>query len=176
MLTEKDQIRIADLGRSLELILRQEEQLKKGPKILNTLEVAVVGDGIHQLSSKKQGIALRNFLQQDGSYSWQKFVPASGAASRMFSGLYEYWSEKRKPNFNFKQFLNHPQNKDFKKFVINLKRFPFYANVHGYLSDHEALFDLEGDSFFDAFIDVLLNENHLAYSLLHKGLINFFSD
>ena len=48
MLTEKDQIRIADLGRSLELILRQEEQLKKGPQTLNALEVAVIGDGIHQ--------------------------------------------------------------------------------------------------------------------------------
>ena len=121
MLTEKDQIRIADLGRSLELILRQEEQLKKGPQTLNALEVAVIGDGIHQLSSKKQEIALRNFQRQDASHSWQKFVPASGAASRMFSDLYKYWDEKRKPNFNFKQFLDHPQNKEFKKFITNLK-------------------------------------------------------
>ena len=176
MLTEKDQIRIADLGRSLELILRQEEQLKKGPQTLNALEVAVIGDGIHQLSSKKQEIALRNFQRQDASHSWQKFVPASGAASRMFSDLYKYWDEKRKPNFNFKQFLDHPQNKEFKKFITNLKRFPFYANIYGYLSDHAALFDLEGDSFFDAFVDVLLNENHLAYNQLPKGLITFFSD
>ena len=64
MLTEKDQIRIADLGRSLELILRQEEQLKKGPQTLNALEVAVIGDGIHQLSSKKQEIALLTICQK----------------------------------------------------------------------------------------------------------------
>ena len=147
MLTEKDQIRMADLGRSLELILRQEEQLKKGPQTLNTLEVALVGDGIHQLSSKNQEIALRNFQQQNSSHSWQKFVPASGAASRMFSDLYQYWNEKRKPHFNLKQFLDYPENKDFKKFIINMKRFPFYANIHGYLFDHAGLFDLEGDSF-----------------------------
>ncbi len=174
MLTEKDQKRIIAQGRSLELILRQEEQLQKGVQSLQKLEPATIHDGIHQLTFAEQQKALQLFLNQDGSQTWVKFVPASGAASRMFSCLFEYQSEKKKASFALERFLN--ENEDFKTFVSHLKQFPFFAEGYAYLAHHPKALQWNEDTFFDAFIEALLSENHLGYSQLPKGLIPFFTD
>ncbi|MGB1019647.1 MAG: DUF4301 family protein [Flavobacteriaceae bacterium] len=176
MLTEKDQKRIIAQGRSLELIIRQEEQLKKDIQPLQKLEVAVLNDGIHQLTTEEQKQALHAFHKQDGSQTWMKFVPASGAASRMFSSLYNYQSQKRAPHFALDDYLAQEENQDVKTFINQLKRFPFFATVYAYLINHPEAFQWEDETFFDAFIEALLNKEHLGYSQLPKGLIPFFTD
>ena len=149
MLTEKDQNRIIAQGRSLELILRQEEQLKKGVQPLPKLEVAVLNDGIHQLSAEHQQQALQQFQNQDGSQTWMKFVPASGAASRMFSSLYNYQAQKKTPDFLLDHYLSKEENQAVKKFISQLKQLPFFSVVYAYLINHPEDFQWEDDTFFD---------------------------
>ena len=176
MLTEKDQKRILEQGRSLELIYRQEEQLKKGIQPLNRLEIAVLEDGINALSDQEQKAALKAFQQQDGTQTWLKFVPASGAASRMFSDLFAYWDQKKNAHFNLESYLKNQQNKDFKRFITQLKKLPFYTHVYAYISQYSEVFEWDAHTFFEAFMEALLNEKHLDYSHLPKGLIPFFTD
>lgn len=176
MLTEKDHNRIIAQGRSLELILRQEEQLKKGVQPLPKIEVAILNDGIHQLNAEDQQQALQHFQNQDGSQTWMKFIPASGAASRMFSSLYSYQLQKTEPHFALDSYLAKEENQDVKKFIYHLKQLPFFAEVYAYLINHPETFQWEDDSFFDAFVEALLNKDHLGFSQLPKGLIPFFTD
>jgi len=176
MLSEKDQKRILEQGRSLELIFRQEEQIKKGIQPLNRLEIAVLEDGINALSEQEQKAALKAFQQQDGTQTWLKFVPASGAASRMFSDLFAYWDQKKNAHFNLESYLKNQQNKDFKRFITQFKKLPFYTHVYAYISQHPEAFQWDAHTFFEAFMEALLNEKHLDYSHLPKGLIPFFTD
>lgn len=75
---------IKNAGKSVELVEEQLERFKKGFPFLAIDRPATVGDGLIQLSDDSIDNFIAFYEKQSIDYNMIKFVPSSGAASRMF--------------------------------------------------------------------------------------------
>ena len=105
-LTEADFEQFKNSNRSVELIQRQYEFLVHGKALQKEIKAATLGNGIQKLNLQTEATALKNFNKHKDSKNWMKFVPASGAASRMFAPFFAFLEAKEGPNFNFEDFCN----------------------------------------------------------------------
>jgi hypothetical protein len=76
----------ADIEKQLSLI-------KAGTKHVKLLRPCSVGDGVFRLTRNEVKEAVANFETSLNSLSVEKFIPASGAATRMFKSVFQ-WIEK----------------------------------------------------------------------------------
>ncbi|MEO1255704.1 MAG: DUF4301 family protein, partial [Bacteroidota bacterium] len=96
-----------------------------------------------------------------------KFVPASGAATRMFKQLYEFLEEHATSG--------EVEGEQVKKFFDEIDEFAFYNELNSlYQQTHqqtikEAIANFE----YGMVIDFLLNEKGMNYGNLPKGLLSF---
>ena len=88
--TEDDLIYIQNRGNSIEKIQQQLDFFIQGIPKINLVRSAKVGDGIWQFSEEETIDFVSYFDKHKSNYSIEKFVPASGAATRMFKFLNEF--------------------------------------------------------------------------------------
>lgn len=91
MLNQQDQQTLASRGISETQLLEQIKRFETGFPYLRIADSARVGAGIVALESYQEDEAIARwdkYLADGGSVS--KFVPASGAASRMFKALFAF--------------------------------------------------------------------------------------
>ena len=88
MFTEADKTQMKNEGIDENQVLSQIEKFKRGMDPMHLQKAAVVGDGILRLNEEDSAEMIRKYESYEGSVS--KFVPASGAASRMFKHLFEF--------------------------------------------------------------------------------------
>jgi len=145
------------------------EQIKRFQKrfpFAKLIKSAKVSEGIISLNvtQKKE---LRSLYEQRGKAKKKvKFTPASGAATRMFKGLFEYLSAVNQYQGKENEML--PPTAEVAHFLNHLSQFPFYETLKAGL--------LEKGIFEEAPAEVikeLLQEKGLNYGQLPKGLINF---
>jgi len=101
----------------------------------------------------------------EGNHKVVKFVPASGAASRMFKNLFAFLSGD----------CAEPQTDFEKKFFDNITKFAFYPDL---TEACKALYgtDIEGliaAGQYKEVVAALLNKEGLAYGIKPKGLLKF---
>ncbi|MFC2425915.1 MAG: DUF4301 family protein, partial [Bacteroidota bacterium] len=144
-----------------------EEQLRIFRSGINYPKIdraASVGDGIVRLDDDERCRYTDTWAQYltDDRHRAVKFVPASGAASRMFKDLFEY-IEKEEPT----QFVG--------KFFNDIEFFAFYdlldekcQEVHG-----KGLEELLIAGEFTRVLRLLLEKQGLNYGNLPKGLLLF---
>lgn len=166
MLNQEDLKLLEAKGITPEMLEQQINRFKSGFPYLKVKSVATVGDGILRLTEDdiNRYINLWNNRLAEGC-KVVKFVPASGAASRMFKNLFEFVSSGRQT----------PETDFEKKFFAGIKNFAFYEALN------ESCIKKHGKD-----IDALMNENHhvevvkclitndgLDYGSLPKGLLLF---
>ena len=91
MLTDKDLSYLAQKGITEDKLNAQLARFKSGFPYLRLEASAKVGEGILRLSDSEQDVAVARwdkYLADGGDVC--KFVPASGAASRMFKALFSF--------------------------------------------------------------------------------------
>lgn len=141
---------------------RAEEQLralKKGFSFAKLARPATLNDGIWKLSPPEQKFAEQKFLELMHRKNILKFVPASGAASRMFQFL-----EDQDPKYGESK----------KKFLDNLPRLAFYdALARAAKRNGQDLKVLRKQKNLAAIAALLLNSDGLGYRLEPKGGILF---
>ena len=117
MLTQEDKDFLAKKGISEEKLNAQLECFKTGFPWLRLAGAASPGNGITVPSEeeKKQYLSVWD-AYLNGKGKVLKFVPASGAASRMFKNLFEYLDTEEKTDF-------------IKKFEDNLSKFAFIDDL-----------------------------------------------
>lgn len=149
MFSEKDILQIKEKGISIEKINTQIENFESGFPFLKISGAATVGDGIVNFSEEDVKLMAENYDKRKKK-DIVKFVPASGAATRMFKDLYE--------------FLNTGiMNDAAKKLMDNLGKFAFCTLLE------EAGIDTGDPKKVVSFI----LENGLNYGNLPKGLLLF---
>ncbi len=152
MFTEKDLDQIHARGANLETILEQIENFKNGFPYLNVIKAATIDDGMIHLGDTKATKLASDFDDQTFSLKLLKFVPASGAASRMFKSLFAALEED-KIDKSVDEFLNRVQ--DF-AFHNSLKK-----SIGSDANDHKTV------------LKSLLTDAGLDYGNLPKGLLEF---
>jgi len=157
--------------------LRQIELFKKPPAYLKLHRPCVPGDGIRVLSGEEIRSFARLFDEKRDTYEVLKFVPASGAATRMFKILLKFFNPER-PRFPASAAqdarMSDPEARALEDFFTGLPRFAF-------ISDLEAAINVAGTSMEDLpdrasrheILAFLLTDKGLGYASLPKGLTKF---
>lgn len=166
MFTQEDLALLSKKGITLEKLESQLLSFKEGFPFLKIQSGAAVGNGILALSENEIE-RYRNIWEKYLHENKQilKFVPASGAASRMFKDLFEFLdSEKITPETDFE-----------KTFFNNIKNFAFYADLNEKCIQNEGLSisELIENSNFKPIVANLLLDNGLNYGALPKGVLKF---
>jgi hypothetical protein len=116
MLTNRQKEQINSLGITENQIEEQVNNFKKGFPFVELVKPATIGDGIFVASDNDIAEWTNIYNEFSSKYKVVKFVPASGAATRMFVALFEYLE---KPS----------DNKDVEFIFQNLEKFAFYKKL-----------------------------------------------
>ena len=168
MLTQQDKEFLAKKGISEEKLNTQLNSFKTGFPFLKLAGAASPGKGITVPSESEQKDYLNAWNEYlNGTGKVLKFVPASGAASRMFKNLFEFLDGNN----------DTPADDFMKKFFDNIEKFAFYAELDEVCKENEgkSIKELVENGNYKAVIDNLLNEKGLNYGKLPKGLLKFHS-
>ena len=90
MLTDKDLKQISERNITEEQVSQQVAQLKRGTAYVQLIRPATIGDGILRMSPEQVTTMTQAYDEDKEFYQFTKFVPASGAASRMFKDLFSF--------------------------------------------------------------------------------------
>ena len=149
-------------------ILNQIEQFKKGIPFLKLSASAIIPDGIKQFDNEKQLMMCLLFDELSETTKVLKFVPASGAASRMFKDMFSL----REKCLKNKSDENAQTN--VAVFFNKLPHYAFFKDLKKKLTDDRI--DLEkciSESDYLTISEYLLTEKGLNYANTPKALIKF---
>jgi Domain of unknown function (DUF4301) len=172
--SEKDINQIQQKGLTLEKVKSQIALFKKGVPFINLESAATKGKGILSLSKEETQRFVTLFDNNRDKLSLVKFVPASGAATRMFKTLFSFLKDYKPEKESIKSYINRRKDNELSMFLVGLEKLPFFEEV--VYKIHEVIPDfnkLSYDKKRVEFIRTMLNEDRLNYSFSPKGLLPF---
>ena len=165
---------IQEKGISLENIQQQLDFFKNGIAKINLEKSATINDGIILFSSEEKDKLCRFFDENKSKKEIKKFVPASGAASRMFKFLSEFLSEFDFEKGSINAYINHKKEHDLPVFLVGLKNFPFYRKIKDKVLElHPNYYELEKDEKDYLIIQTLLSSEYFDFANKPKGVLPF---
>jgi hypothetical protein len=174
MFSNTDLIQIKKRGTHLEAISQQIENFKKGFPFANLIRPAIPGDGLKQFSADDLKGLISLYDRHSGERKIIKFVPASGAASRMFQIIYNYTDAAKNPKMEPDELLKDKGFNSVYNFISRIKDFAFYDDLKDILAKNGfGIEDLLSRKEYPIIIDYLLNEKGLDYGKQPKGLLKF---
>ena len=165
-LSEKDLQQIAQRGISQEQIETQLHEFETGFPFLRLEAAAAIGRGIvaPDADERKDFIAAWENYKAEG-HRIVKFVPASGAASRMFKNIFAFVDgENDVPTTDFE-----------KKYFDEIERFAFYDALDAVCVKNEGkgIRALIAEGNYKAVAANMLSKDGLNYGQLPKGMLLF---
>lgn len=160
-------------GIPLDKVLEQIEIFKRNSSYVRLERPCTLGDGIRALEEHRAEALIREFGKAQAAGRCMKFVPASGAATRMFKALFKALESGAPPSCGENP-DNDPDRAAVVEFIQGLERFAFYPALRQALA--EAGMDLEALKAAGRCREILkylLTEEGLGYGHLPKGLIPF---
>ena len=148
MFTSEEIRQIEAHGLTVAQVERQIENFRTGFPSLPVVRAAAGGDGVRQFSEEE--IAERQRLYEQTKVRTIKFVPASGAATRMFKELFEYVNDDKR-------------TAGIDKLITNLEKFAFFPELAKYLNPQIDDKDVVRNIIIDG----------LGYGAKPKGLVTF---
>ncbi len=150
MFTTTDLSQIAQHGLTEEAVRRQIENFRRGFPFLGITRAATAGDGVLVLTPAETAAAAARYEAQAAGLRIVKFVPASGAATRMFKELFEFVNDGRR-------------GKGIDTLLEHIRCFAFWPEL-------EAVLPAGADD--RAVVNAIVNEG-LGYGSKPKGLVTF---
>ena len=166
MLTTQDLAQLERKGIKPAVIDEQLKRFETGFPYLAIEAVATIGNGIVRLDDEAIAACLKSWTEfRRGSGTIEKFVPASGAASRMFKDLFAFANgDHDEPLTDFEQ-----------KFFARINNFAFYpllnkacVKLHG-----KDVAELVAEGRRRDVAHALLDADGLNYGALPKALLKF---
>ncbi|MGZ0015385.1 DUF4301 family protein [Yeosuana sp. AK3] len=174
MFSEKDKIQIKSHGLTTDAIEAQVTYIKSGMVYSNLKEAATIGNGILKIENTQASYYIKLFEAKRDALSMVKFIPASGAATRMFKFLFQFLNDYRLNHESIEDYAKRTGNKDIIEFFNELEKLPFYELVISKI--HEKVSNYNQMSYEERcveFVKTMLDEEQLNYSFYPKGLLPF---
>ena len=169
-----DFVQIYEYGIPLENIQKQLTIFKKGISKAVLVEPATVSNGILKLSANDFQQKADFFDANKSTLKLNKFVPASGAASRMFKFLSEFLNDFDIEKESINAYVNRKKDSELSIFIVGMDKFPFFERVYQKLKEVFPDFDhLERDYKNYYFIKLLLSPDYFDYANKPKGVLPF---
>ncbi len=152
MFSKEDLQQIEQHGLTQAQVEQQIENFRKGFPYLKIVRAAAAGDGVLVMSDEQITQAEARYNDAAANIKVVKFVPASGAATRMFKELFEYVNDdKRTPGID--------------KLLDNIEKFAFWPELSKYIMP---------DSPDEEIVESIVKTG-LCYGSKPKGLVTFHS-
>lgn len=165
MFTERDIEQLSSLGIDKQTANRQLENFAKGFPYLKVIAPALVGKGIFALSKREQNEQIKRYEEFGGTTL--KFVPASGAATRMFKDLYRYKDSDGTLD------LDDKKNKPIKEFFDRLNEFAFYGQLNQLMFEKSIDLRRLSPECYLPIATTLLDKSGMSYGSLPKAVLKF---
>ncbi len=135
---------------------------------------ATKDDGILRLTDEDYKKYAAYFGKMRSKYKLKKFVPASGAASRMFKFLNEFLNEFNIEEETINAYINRKNATALSVFLVGLEKFPFYEEISLSLQKNYSNFRSFSKDLRDYyFIKALLSSKHFDFASKPKGILPF---
>jgi len=149
--SDQDIKQIKSHGLSLDVVNRQIEKFETGFPFVSIVKPASAADGVKQITSDFFQKYTDIYEKYQQSHNIVKFVPASGAATRMFKELFDFMRSNR-------------PNKTSLETTMNITKFAFWDDLKPYLPRNATDMNI---------VDCLVTESGLNYGNMPKALIKF---
>ena len=168
--TDSDLRQMSALGLTEEAVEKQIENFRKGFPKLELLDAATVDNGgILRLDDSQIDRYTKSYKQAIRGKKILKFVPASGAATRMFKDLYTFTATYFGVDYKIEK--EHPAVKEF---LQHIRTFAFFDDLQATMERSHADFgDYMDRGDFTTVINFLLQDQYMGYGSLPKGLLKF---
>lgn len=174
--SEKDRQQMAEMGITEYTAMEQLEIFERRLSPVQLQRPCTVGDGIRILNDSEVEKYSQTYSEAVQAGRTMKFIPASGAASRMFKLLLRFNSEF--DQIHLSEIMNGAKDDsdyaDFLKFAKGIRSYAFFGDLRELLNRKG--FDIEERiraGQFKEIVNAVVAEGGLNYAELPKGLIKF---
>jgi hypothetical protein len=174
MFSEADIKQIKDRGSVIEAVNKQIRNFKQGFPFLRLDGAATPDDGILILGNQESEKLIAEYDAKSKEKEIVKFVPASGAASRMFKLLFSFLDICGSPDEVSKQLSKSDNLQSIGAFFKRVEDFAFYKDLDEQL--HKAGKSIDQclkNQDYATILSALLEEDGLNYGNSPKGLLKF---
>lgn len=172
--TRKDIEQIKAHGLTEKKVLSDLQQFEKGIPFTHLISAATHNNGILKFSKEQQNELIALYEKNQDALSIVKFVPASGAATRMFEHLHRFVETYNPDDQKFNAYLKENDTQMLEDFLKGLPHFAFIKSLRKKIRKRypDYKFYKKGKR-THLLVKTLLEEEGLNYSNLPKGLIPF---
>lgn len=172
--SSNDFIQVLEKGIPIEAIEKQLRAFQNGiPKTI-LVKPAQKNDGILKIEETKFQEYATYFDANKQHFKLKKFVPASGAASRMFKFLSEFLNDYDPENETINAYTNRKNASQLNVFLTGLEKFPFFKIINSQLKKQFPDFNSwDKNQKNYQFIKLLLDSNYFNFSNKPKGILPF---
>ena len=171
---KRDLDQIEKRGISAKKVEQQIAIFKRGNVVVNIREAATLRNGILAVSEEEKQELISLFKREKDKLDILKFVPASGAATRMFKAFYAFLNEFDPDNDELEDYIDRKNDPKLELFFSRMKDLPFYEEVLQILRkvrpDYE---ELSEDKQQYLFVKTMLEQDGLDLGDQPKGLVPF---
>jgi nicotinamide riboside kinase len=148
--------------------------LRNGLPKIHLERAARINDGITAMSAEEAVYHANYFDEKSKNLKLKKFVPASGAASRMFKFLSEFLNDFKYNGETINAYINRKEDKDLPVFLVAKEKFPFYNEVLEVAKNSSPDYKKSGnDAKNYAFIKTMLSSKYFDFANKPKGVLPF---
>ena len=170
MFTNQDIKQIEAKGLSIQKVETQVQNFINGFPYLKIERPAKINDGIINLNDEEVNAFVKLF--EDINPDTLKFVPASGAASRMFKFLFEFFENSKDQYENIEKI----EDGAVKEFFANIEKFAFFDELKSaHASNKLDITELLKSGRFKEILNYFLFDDGLNYGQKPKGVLSFHS-
>lgn len=159
---------------SIDDVITQLDLFKKGIPKAVLERPATKEDGILRLSEEDFHRFSDYFSQTKDTLKLKKFVPASGAASRMFKFLSEFLNDFKLEEETINAYINRKSASALAVFLVGLEKLPFYEEINESLERNYPEHKTWNKDCHDYhFIKLMLSPDHFDFANKPKGILPF---
>ncbi len=174
LFTKEDIAFIENHGLTVSEIERQLSIFQNNQSAIELARAACISDGIIELNQEISEKYINLFEERKADLQLMKFVPASGAATRMFQFLSEFLNNFDPINDTITTYCNRTKEKNLSIFLAGIEKFPFYQNVIEKFQEHNSEYLLlSEDEQFYQLIRFLFENEHFNFSSKPKAVLPF---
>lgn len=172
--SEIEILQIEERGLTTAEVERQLEVFRRGNIKVDIKQAATPGKGIQVLEEEEKAQLVEIFEERKKALSLVKFVPASGAATRMFKALHHFAEHFAPEKEGLDEFLDQQEDQTLHRFFDQLEGLPFYEKALEKALEHTPDFrERSKEEQQLVLVRIMLDEEGLNLSNLPKGLVPF---
>lgn len=172
--SKEDVSQIKEKGLTTEEVKKQIAIFERGNVVMNVREAATIKNGIISCSEDEMEELYRFYDAGKDDLEILKFVPASGAATRMFKAFYKFLNEYNPEKESVEEYTDKKNDPKLEMFFSRMNQLPFYDKVREKIAEKNPDYDsLSEDEQQLLFVKAMLTEEGLNLGNYPKGLVPF---